>query len=94
MGDNTTLSNLSESAINATKKPELVQKITALKEKVIVDTDISNVCNKMSKLIDTISQLHSTIKRIRSELAVLKNVDSKLEKNYAKWRSGAVQLSQ
>ena len=60
MGDNTNLFNLSESAINAIKKPELVQKIIALKRKVTVDSDISNLCNQISKLNDTISQLHST----------------------------------
>ena len=60
MGDNTNLFNLSESAINAIKKPQLVQKIIALKGKVIMDSDISNLCNQISKLSDTISQLHST----------------------------------
>ena len=34
MGDNTNLFNLSELAMNAIKKPELVQKIIALKGKV------------------------------------------------------------
>ena len=33
----------------------------------------------MSKLIDKISQLHSTNEKIISELAVVKNVNSKLE---------------
>ena len=59
MGDNTNLFTLSESAINAiNKKPELVQKTITLKGKVIVDSDISNLCHKISKLNDTISQLH------------------------------------
>ena len=79
MGDNTNLFTLSESAINAIKKPELVQKIVALKGKVIVDADISNLCNQISKLNDTISQLHSANEKIASELAVLKNVNTKLE---------------
>ena len=79
MGDNTNLFTLSESAINAIKKPELVQKIVALKGKVIVDADISNLGNQISKLNDSISQLHSTTKKIRSELAVVKNVNTKLE---------------
>ena len=78
MGDNTNLFILSELAINAIKKPELVQKIVALKGKVIMDADISNLCNQISKLNDTISQLHSTNKKIRSELAVVKNVNTKL----------------
>ena len=60
MGDNTNLFNLSESAINAIKKPQLVQKMITLKGKVIMDSDISNLGNQILKLNDTISQLHST----------------------------------
>ena len=79
MGDNTYLFTLLESAIKAIKKPELVQKIIALKGKVIVDADISNLCRQISKLNDTISQLHSRNEKNRSELAVVKNVNTKLE---------------
>ena len=50
MGDNINLFTLSESATNAIKKPELVQKIIALKGKVIVDSDISNFCSQILKL--------------------------------------------
>ena len=78
-GYNTNLFTLSESAINAIKKAELVQKIITLKGKVIVDSDISNLCNQISKLNDTISQLHSTNKKITSDLLVVKNVNAKLE---------------
>ena len=63
MGDNSNMFTLSESAINATKKRELVQNIIALKGKIIVDSDISNLCNQISKLKDVISQLHSTNKK-------------------------------
>ena len=70
---------MSESAINAIKKPELVEKIIALKGKVIMDSDISNLCNQISKLNDTISQLHLTNKKIRSDLTVAKNVNAKME---------------
>ena len=69
---------LPESAINAIKKRELVQNIIALKGKIIVDSAISNFCNQISKLKDVISQLHSTNEKI-SELAVVKNVNTKLE---------------
>ena len=91
MGHNTNLFTLLESAINAIKKPELVQKIIALKEKVIVDSDISNLCSQILKLNDKISELYSTNKKIRCELAVAKIVNTKLkeriislEKNQAK----------
>ena len=80
MGDNTNLFTLSGSAINVIKKPELVQKIITLKGKVIMDSDISNLCNQTSKLNDTISQLHSTNEKITSDLLVVKNVNAKLEK--------------
>ena len=79
MGDNTNFFTLSESAINAIKKPELVWKIIALKGKVIKESDISNLCNQVSKLNDTISQLNSTNEKITSDLLVVKNVNTKLE---------------
>ena len=44
-----------------------------------MDFSISNLCNEISKLNDTISQLHSSNEKIRSELAVVKNVYTKLE---------------
>ena len=70
---------MSESAINVIKKPKLVLKIITLKEKVIVDSDISNLCNQISKLNDAISQVHSKNENIRSELTVVKNLNAKLE---------------
>ena len=79
MGDNINLFTLSESAINAIKKAELVQKIIALKGKVITHADISNLCSQISKLNNRIFQLHSTNEKIRSEVAVVKNVNTKLE---------------
>ena len=86
MGDNTNLLTLSESAINAIKEPELVWKIIALKEKVIMDSFVT-------KYPSTVSQLQSTNEKIRSDLAVVKNVNTKLEepiisleKNQAKSR--------
>ena len=94
MGDNTNLFILSELAINAIKKPELVQKIVALKGKVIMDADISNLCNQISKLNDTISQLHSTNKKIRSELAVVKNVNTKLEERIIYLEKNQAKLEQ
>ena len=79
MGDHANLFTLSESAINAIKKPTLVQKIIALKEKIIVGSEISNLCNQISKLNYAISQLISTKEKIKSELVVVKNVNRKLE---------------
>ena len=44
-----------------------------------MDSDISNLCNQISKLNDAISQLHSTNETIRSDLTVVKNVNAKLK---------------
>ena len=59
--------------------PELVQKIIAFNGKVIVDSDVSNLCSQISKLNNTILQLHSTNKKIINEVAVVKNGNTKLE---------------
>ena len=80
MGDNTNLFTLPELAINAIKKPGLVQKIIALKGKVIVDSELSNLCNQIPRLNDTISKLYSINEIIRRELTVVKSVNTKLEK--------------
>ena len=55
MDDNTNLFILTESAINAIKKPDQLQKILALKGKFIVDSGISNFCNQISKLNKTLT---------------------------------------
>ena len=94
MGANTNLFTLSESAINAIKRRELVQKIIALKGKVIVDSDIPNLCNQISKLNDTIFQLHSTNKKITSDLLVVKNVNAKLEEQIISLKKSQVKFKQ
>ena len=48
MGDNTNLLTLSESAINAIKEPELIQKIIALKEKVIMGSFVTKYPSTVS----------------------------------------------
>ena len=54
------------------KTTELVQKILALRGKAVKDSDISNLCDQISKLNETITQMHSTNKKIISELTVVK----------------------
>ena len=78
--NNDNIFNLSDSAINAMKKNDLAQKIINLKGKVVVDTDIHNLCNEIKKISDTIEQLSKTNDKIYSELTVVQNVDTKLEK--------------
>ena len=74
------LFNLSDSAINGLKKADLVQQIINLRGKVIVDSDLRNLCDQISNLSETITKLATANQQINSELAVVKVVNSKLEK--------------
>ena len=75
-----TLFNLSDNAISALKKADPVQQIISLRGKVIVDSDLRNLCNQISNLPETIKKLAMGNQQINSELAVVKLVYSKLEK--------------
>ena len=79
-GNSKNLFQLTDNAINSLKKTELVQKIINMKGKVIVDTDIKNLCDQVSKLMETISKLADENMIIKSELRVVKKVNSNLEK--------------
>ena len=74
------LFNLSDNAINALKKTDLVQQIINLRGKVIVDSDLRNLCDQISNLSETITKLATANQQINSELAIVKVVNSKLEK--------------
>ena len=76
----TNLFNLSDNAINALKKTDLVQQIINLRGKVIVDSDLRNLCDQISNLSETITKLATANQQINSELAIVKVVNSKLEK--------------
>ena len=74
------LFNLSNNAINGLKKADLVQQIINLRGKVIVDSDLRNLCDQISNLSETITKLATANQQINSELAIVKVVNSKLEK--------------
>ena len=74
------LFNLSDNAISAMKKADLVQQIINLRGKVIVDSGLRNLCDQISNLSETITKLATTNQQINSELAIVKMVNSKLEK--------------
>ena len=94
MGKSSTkILNFFESALNALKKSDLVQKILDLKGKVIVDTDLHKLSNQIHKLSEAISQIPLENRKLTSELVVTKNVNSRLEeriinleKKQAKWK--------
>ena len=69
------LFNLSDNAISALKKAYLVQQIITIRGKVIANSDLHNLCDQISNLSETI-----TNQQINSELAIVKMVNSKLEK--------------
>ena len=80
MGESSTnVLNLSESALNSLKKPDLVQEILDLKEKVIVDTDLHKTSDQIYKLTETIDQISLENRKLTSELVITKNVNSRLE---------------
>ena len=74
------LFNLSDHAISALKKADLVRQIINLRGKVTVDSDLRNLCDQISNLSETITSLATANQQINSELAVIKIVNSKLEK--------------
>ena len=74
------LFNLSDNTISTLKKADLVQQIINIRGKDIVDSDLHNLCDQISNLSKTITKLATGNKQINSELAIVKMVNSKLEK--------------
>ena len=68
------LFEMTESAINALKKPEIVKRITELKDKVVVGEEIKSFCTHKKELMDTVNQLLSKNARLSSDLAIQKTV--------------------
>ena len=61
---------MTESAINALKKPEIEKKFMELKDKVVVDEEIKSLCTQIKELTDTVNQLLSKNERLNSDLAI------------------------
>ena len=70
------LFNLLDNAISALKKADLVQKITSLRGKAITDSDLQNLCNQISNLVETTTELATANQQFNSELDVIKVVNS------------------
>ena len=73
-----TLFNLSNKAISALKKADLVQQIINLRGKVIIDSDLRNLCDQISNSSETITKLATAKQQINSELAIVKKINNKL----------------
>ena len=74
MADGINLFGMTESAINALKKPEIVKRIIELKNKVVVGEEIKSLCTHIKELRDTVNQLLSKNERLSSDLAIQKTV--------------------
>ena len=90
MADGPNLFDMTESAINALKKPEIVKKIIELKDKVVVGEEIKSLCTHIKELTDTVNQLLSKKERLNSDLAIQKTDCGSLEK---KVKSLEIQIS-
>ena len=80
MADGANLFDMTECAINALKKPEIVKKIIELKDKVVVREDMKSFCTHLKGLTDTVNQLLSKNDRLISDLSIQKTVCGSLEK--------------
>ena len=87
---------LSEPVLNSLKKSELVRKILDLKGKIIVDTDLHKLSDQIHKLAEAIDEISLENRKVTSEPAVTKNVNSGLEEriiNLEKSQANRVQGS-
>ena len=80
MGENSiNILNLSESALNLLKKSDIIQKILDLKGKVVMDADLHKRCEKIERLTESMNQIVGENKKLQSDIAIVKNVNRKLE---------------
>ena len=81
MTENTTnLFELSFNAINAMKKKDLLSEIEKLKGKVIVDNNIKDICDQVSRLSENLAKLTESNEKLSSQFIVVKKVNTLLEK--------------
>ena len=62
------------------KKRNLVDQIEKMKGKVVVDSHVKDLCYQTEKLIEGLNDVVATNEKIASELLIVKNVNSNLEK--------------
>ena len=80
MANGLSLFHITETAINALKKPEIVKKIMELKDKVVIGEKIISLYIHIKELKDTVNQLFAKNERLNSHLVVQMTVLGKLEK--------------
>ena len=74
--DYVNLFDLTYDAINAIKKKDLVDYVEKMKDKVVAENQIQNLCNEIANLSDNVKSLLCTNERLTSELSIIKNVNN------------------
>ena len=77
MGAESNLLDMTESSINALKKPEIVRTILELKDTDVVCEEIKSLCTHIKKLADTVYQLLFKNDRLNCDLATQKTATKK-----------------
>ena len=75
----TNIWSLSESALKSLKKSDSIQKILDLIGKVVIDADLHKLCEKVERLTESMNQIVAENKKLQSQIAIVKNVNRKLE---------------
>ena len=70
------LFELSFEEINVMKKRDLVSKIEKLKGKFIVDNNIKNLCDQVSRLSENLTKLMESNEKLSSQFIVVKKVNA------------------
>ena len=74
MANGPNLFDMTESAVNNLKKPEIVKKIMELKDKLVFGEEIQSLCTHSKELADTVNQLLSSTEILNSDSAIRKTV--------------------
>ena len=67
--------------VNSIKKEDLVDQIEKLKGKVVVGSHVKDLCHQIEKLAEKLNDVVANNEKITSELLIVKNVNSNLEKH-------------
>ena len=73
------LFELSYDDINAMKKRDLVNQIEKMRGKVIVGSQLKDLCSQIRKFTKNLNDVMATNKKTASELSIVRNVNSNLE---------------
>ena len=65
--------------INSMRKKDLVEQIKKMKDKVIFDSHVKDLCNQIEKLTEILNQVTAADEKVTSELVIVKNVNANLE---------------